>query len=168
MRSKPAGAVDPIPPTIEWRRDAVRLLDQRALQARLRFVVCADVDDLVDAISTLAVRGAPALGAAGAFGVALAAHTLRTKRQVRAAASGTRNRSPLPAAMPTEIATTAMPAATAITAPADVLYGGNRGGDVRLRQTGCCDVGRGNAAHQCNDTESNRCDTPYFIVVSLS
>jgi len=79
--------VDPIPPTIEWRRDAVRLLDQRALPARLRFVVCTDVDMLVDAIATLAVRGAPALGAAGAFGVALAAHTLRTKRQVRVAAA---------------------------------------------------------------------------------
>jgi methylthioribose-1-phosphate isomerase len=78
---------DPIPPTIEWRRDAVRLLDQRALPARLRFLVCSDVDDLVDAIATLAVRGAPALGAAGAFGVVLAARTLRTKREVRAAAA---------------------------------------------------------------------------------
>ena len=80
-------AADPIPPTIEWRRDAVRLLDQRALPARLRFLVCSDVDDLVDAIATLAVRGAPALGAAGAFGVVLAARTLRTKREVRAAAT---------------------------------------------------------------------------------
>jgi methylthioribose-1-phosphate isomerase len=78
---------DPIPPTIEWRRNAVRILDQRALPARLRFLVCTDVDRLVDAIETLAVRGAPALGAAGAFGVALAARTLQTKRQVRAAAA---------------------------------------------------------------------------------
>ncbi len=80
-------ATDPIPPTIEWRRDAVRLIDQRALPARLRFLVCTDVDALVVAIATLAVRGAPALGAAGAFGVVLAAHTLRTKREVRAAAA---------------------------------------------------------------------------------
>jgi methylthioribose-1-phosphate isomerase len=79
-------AADPIPPTIEWRHGAVRLLDQRALPARLRFLACTDVDALIDAIATLAVRGAPALGAAGAFGVALAAHTLRTKREVRAAA----------------------------------------------------------------------------------
>jgi len=78
---------EPIPPTIEWRRDTVRLLDQRALPARVRFVVCRDVDALIDGVATLAVRGAPALGAAGAFGVALAAHTLRTKRQVRAAAA---------------------------------------------------------------------------------
>ena len=76
-----------IPPTIEWRRAAVRIIDQRALPGRLRFVDCKSVDDLVDAIGTLAVRGAPALGAAGAFGVALAAHTLRTKREVRAAAA---------------------------------------------------------------------------------
>jgi len=80
-------AVEPIPPTIEWRRDAVRIIDQRALPGRLRFLDCADVDELVEAIRTLAVRGAPALGAAGAFGVALAATTLRTKRQVRAAAT---------------------------------------------------------------------------------
>ncbi len=78
--------VDPVPPTIEWRRDAIRLVDQRALPGRLRFLTCRDVDTLVDAIATLAVRGAPALGAAGAFGVALAARTVRVKLRVRAAA----------------------------------------------------------------------------------
>jgi methylthioribose-1-phosphate isomerase len=77
---------DAIPPTIEWRRGVVRLLDQRALPTRVRFLNCRTVDDLCNAIATLAVRGAPALGAAGAYGVALAAHTLRTKPQVRAAA----------------------------------------------------------------------------------
>jgi methylthioribose-1-phosphate isomerase len=80
-------AVDPIPPTIEWRDGAIRLLDQRALPGKLSFVRCTDVEQVVEAISTLAVRGAPALGAAGAFGVALAAATMRTKRDVRAAAS---------------------------------------------------------------------------------
>jgi methylthioribose-1-phosphate isomerase len=77
---------DPIPPTIEWRRGGVRLIDQRALPQRLRYVQCNDVETLCNAIATLAVRGAPALGAAGAYGVALAARTLRTKTQVRAAA----------------------------------------------------------------------------------
>ena len=67
------GAGEPIPPTLEWRRGCIRLVDQRALPTRLRFVTCASVDDLCEAISTLAIRGAPALGAAGAFGVALAA-----------------------------------------------------------------------------------------------
>jgi methylthioribose-1-phosphate isomerase len=76
----------PIPPTIEWRKGAVRLLDQRALPGRVRFLNCRTVDELRAAIASLAVRGAPALGAAGAYGVALAARTLPTKRQVRAAA----------------------------------------------------------------------------------
>ena len=61
-----------IPPTIEWLGDRVRLIDQRALPESLEFVECRTVDELCDAISTLAVRGAPALGVAGAMGVALA------------------------------------------------------------------------------------------------
>jgi methylthioribose-1-phosphate isomerase len=80
-------AADPIPPTIEWRDGAIRLLDQRALPTKLAFIRCADVDSLVDAIETLAVRGAPALGAAGAFGVALASAMLPRKREVRTAAA---------------------------------------------------------------------------------
>jgi methylthioribose-1-phosphate isomerase len=72
-------------PTIEWNAGRVRLLDQRALPGKVRYLDCRTVDDLIDAISTLAVRGAPALGAAGAYGVALAAHTMRTRSQVRAA-----------------------------------------------------------------------------------
>ncbi|MGH9022767.1 MAG: S-methyl-5-thioribose-1-phosphate isomerase [Acidimicrobiia bacterium] len=63
---------DPIPATLCWVGDRVRLIDQRALPGRLRFVECAEVDELCRAVSDLVVRGAPALGAAGAFGVALA------------------------------------------------------------------------------------------------
>jgi methylthioribose-1-phosphate isomerase len=79
--------VDPIPPTIEWQRDRVRLIDQRALPDELRFVECASVDELCDAIGSLAVRGAPALGAAGAYGVALAARTIDGAKGVRESAS---------------------------------------------------------------------------------
>ena len=64
-----------IPPTIEWVDGAVRLIDQRRLPAELAFLECRTVDELCEAITTLAVRGAPALGAAGAMGVALAAAT---------------------------------------------------------------------------------------------
>ena len=66
---------DPLPPTIEWRHGAVRLLDQRRLPNEVAFVECRTVEDLCQAIRDLAVRGAPALGAAGAMGVALAAVT---------------------------------------------------------------------------------------------
>jgi methylthioribose-1-phosphate isomerase len=62
-----------IPPTIEWAGDRVRLIDQRALPGQLVIAEATTVDELCELIRTLAVRGAPALGAAGAMGVALAA-----------------------------------------------------------------------------------------------
>ncbi|MFF2732772.1 S-methyl-5-thioribose-1-phosphate isomerase [Streptomyces sp. NPDC058008] len=52
---------------------AVVLLDQTRLPAEETELVCADVPALVRAIRTLAVRGAPLLGIAGGYGVALAA-----------------------------------------------------------------------------------------------
>ncbi|WP_404829326.1 S-methyl-5-thioribose-1-phosphate isomerase [Epidermidibacterium keratini] len=54
----------------------IRLLDQTALPTAEKVLEIRTVDDLVDAISRLAVRGAPALGVAGALGVALAAYSL--------------------------------------------------------------------------------------------
>jgi methylthioribose-1-phosphate isomerase len=85
---------DPIPPTVEWRRGRVRLIDQRELPRRLRFVECSTVDDVCRAIADLAVRGAPALGATGAYGVALGAATLPDARAVHAAARRLRNARP--------------------------------------------------------------------------
>ncbi len=79
--------VDHLPSPIEWRRGCVRLLDQRALPHSVRFVDCRTVEELCDAITTLAVRGAPALGAAGAYGVALAAHGSSSSSSVHAAAA---------------------------------------------------------------------------------
>ena len=52
---------------------AIELLDQTRLPAQQAVVTCTDVPALVDAIRRLVVRGAPLLGVAGAFGVALAA-----------------------------------------------------------------------------------------------
>lgn len=63
---------DPIPPTIEWGGDRIRLIDQRLLPGRLAVVEATTVGELCELITTLAIRGAPALGAAGAMGVALA------------------------------------------------------------------------------------------------
>jgi len=61
-----------IPPTIEWAGDRVRLIDQRRLPGELVMVDALTVDELCELIVTMAVRGAPALGAAGAMGIALA------------------------------------------------------------------------------------------------
>jgi len=57
---------------MEWRDDRLELLDQRALPTELCYIEATNVDLLIDAIVTLAVRGAPALGAVGAFGVVIA------------------------------------------------------------------------------------------------
>ncbi|MFL6139055.1 MAG: S-methyl-5-thioribose-1-phosphate isomerase [Frankiaceae bacterium] len=66
----------PPPPALRWSDDgpAVVLLDQTRLPAEEAELVCSDVGALVAAIARLAVRGAPLLGIAGAYGVALAAH----------------------------------------------------------------------------------------------
>ena len=62
--------------TIDWvegeHGGAVVIIDQTALPHELRHETITDVDRLVDAVRRLAVRGAPALGAAGALGVVLA------------------------------------------------------------------------------------------------
>ncbi|HUK73528.1 MAG TPA: S-methyl-5-thioribose-1-phosphate isomerase [Streptosporangiaceae bacterium] len=64
-------------PTLRWldppQGPAVALLDQTLLPAEMSVLVCDDVPALVGAIKRLVVRGAPMLGVAGAFGVALAA-----------------------------------------------------------------------------------------------
>ncbi|MFJ7215889.1 S-methyl-5-thioribose-1-phosphate isomerase [Amycolatopsis sp. NPDC098790] len=61
--------------TIDWADDAVVVIDQTALPGEFRLLRLRTVGELVDAVKRLAVRGAPALGAAGALGVALAART---------------------------------------------------------------------------------------------
>lgn len=61
--------------TIDWVADAVELIDQTQLPQREVVLRITDVPTLVDAIQRLAVRGAPALGVAGAFGVVLAARS---------------------------------------------------------------------------------------------
>jgi methylthioribose-1-phosphate isomerase len=60
------------PDVLAWRDGRIAALDQTALPHRVRVLDIGTVDELVEAITTLAIRGAPVLGAAGAFGVALA------------------------------------------------------------------------------------------------
>ena len=60
--------------SITWADGVLLAIDQRLLPGELRWLRIAGVDELIDAIKTLAIRGAPALGVAGAFGVALAAY----------------------------------------------------------------------------------------------
>jgi methylthioribose-1-phosphate isomerase len=59
--------------TIDWADGAVRIIDQTRLPDELVILEVREVDELVTHIRSLAVRGAPALGVAGALGMALAA-----------------------------------------------------------------------------------------------
>ena len=62
------------PDVLAWRDGHIEALDQTALPHQVRVLRITTVDGLIKAITTLAVRGAPVLGAAGALGVALAVH----------------------------------------------------------------------------------------------
>ncbi len=58
--------------TVEWKNDSVVMIDQTKLPNKLVFVKYTDYNDVAEAIRTLVVRGAPAIGVSGAFGMALA------------------------------------------------------------------------------------------------
>jgi S-methyl-5-thioribose-1-phosphate isomerase len=60
------------PEVLAWRDGHIEALDQTALPHQVRTLRIDTVDQLVQAITSLAIRGAPVLGAAGALGVALA------------------------------------------------------------------------------------------------
>ena len=63
-------------PTVEWKDGAVRLLDQSQLPEHVEFLDCRDYLTVADAIRSLKVRGAPAIGVTAAMGVALGAQTV--------------------------------------------------------------------------------------------
>ncbi|WP_243043100.1 S-methyl-5-thioribose-1-phosphate isomerase [Dyella sedimenti] len=58
---------------VQWQGDHLRLLDQRLLPQEERWIDCASAAQVTQAIKDLAVRGAPAIGIAAAWGVVLAA-----------------------------------------------------------------------------------------------
>ncbi|HEY6239899.1 MAG TPA: S-methyl-5-thioribose-1-phosphate isomerase [Burkholderiales bacterium] len=59
--------------TLRWHGRRLELIDQRALPARLEYVSCTSAAEVAEAIRSMVVRGAPAIGCAAAFGVALEA-----------------------------------------------------------------------------------------------
>lgn len=56
---------------LQWSGDTLRVLDQRQLPQHIVYDDCHTVQDVFDAIVTMRVRGAPAIGIAAAYGVAL-------------------------------------------------------------------------------------------------
>ncbi len=58
-------------PTMEWKNNRLRIIDQTKLPLQLIYIDCCNVKSVWDAIKALKVRGAPAIGIAAAFGVVL-------------------------------------------------------------------------------------------------
>ena len=79
---------------LRFEGGALLVLDQRALPEAERWIRCETVEQVADCIRTLAVRGAPAIGLAAAYGMALAdgredaAELLRSTRCVRSSFGG--------------------------------------------------------------------------------
>ena len=59
--------------TLQWTTDGLRVLDQRQLPGTLSYTHCRTAAAVAEAIATMQVRGAPAIGIAAAYGVVLAA-----------------------------------------------------------------------------------------------
>ena len=58
-------------PTIQWEKDKVIMIDQRKLPDEEVYVKCTDFNQVAEAIENMVIRGAPAIGVAAAFGVAI-------------------------------------------------------------------------------------------------
>ncbi|MEA3420132.1 MAG: S-methyl-5-thioribose-1-phosphate isomerase [Acidobacteriota bacterium] len=58
-------------PTIQWEKDKVIMIDQRKLPDEEVYVKCTDFNQVAEAIENMVIRGAPAIGVATAFGVAI-------------------------------------------------------------------------------------------------
>ena len=65
---------------LEWTGEALRILDQTRLPGEQTHIEARGWGEVVHAIQTMQVRGAPAIGIAGAYAVALAAQDIATDR----------------------------------------------------------------------------------------
>ena len=84
---------------IEWKGDRVKLLDQTLLPGGEVYLEITDYREIITAIKELKIRGAPAIGVAGAYGMVLGANHIEARsksaflpvlHQVAIAISGTR------------------------------------------------------------------------------
>ncbi|MBU1185651.1 MAG: S-methyl-5-thioribose-1-phosphate isomerase [Acidobacteria bacterium] len=73
-------------PTIEWKKDRVVLIDQRKIPNEEIWVECGTFEQAAEAIETMVVRGAPAIGVTAAYGVALGFLAINSENGLDAAA----------------------------------------------------------------------------------
>lgn len=65
--------------TLEWTEAGVRFIDQTKLPTEEVYVTCKTYEQVADAIRTMIVRGAPAIGVAAAMGIALGARDIKSE-----------------------------------------------------------------------------------------
>jgi len=63
--------------TLRWNKDCLEMIDQRILPAEFKYISYTTANQVADGIRDMVVRGAPAIGCAAAYGVALAALNLQ-------------------------------------------------------------------------------------------
>lgn len=68
-----------VPRSVEWEENRINILNQQKLPAETVFEHLYTKEDVYDAIVTLKVRGAPAIGITAAFGLALSAQEIDTE-----------------------------------------------------------------------------------------
>lgn len=88
---------------LRWEGEALQVLDQRVLPFRVEYLRCASSSEVAQAIRDLAVRGAPAIGIAAAYGVVLAARGLQAGSGALAEAQLSSALDELNAARPTAV-----------------------------------------------------------------
>ena len=59
--------------TLRWRNNQLEMIDQRCLPAIIQFLSYSDAQTVAEGIQQMVVRGAPAIGVAAAYGIALEA-----------------------------------------------------------------------------------------------
>jgi methylthioribose-1-phosphate isomerase len=69
-------------PTVWWENDRVIMIDQRLLPAEERYLELRTHEEVADAIKTMVIRGAPAIGVAAAFGVVLGVRQIAARGPV--------------------------------------------------------------------------------------
>jgi methylthioribose-1-phosphate isomerase len=89
--------------TIRYEDNIVKMLDQRYLPHQTRYLSCSDYHQVATAISQMVIRGAPAIGAAAAYGMALAAYRSNAQNHLDLMADLDKAASVLIASRPTAV-----------------------------------------------------------------
>ena len=68
--------------TLRWVDDHLEMIDQRILPSEFRYISYTNAKSVAEGIKTMVVRGAPAIGCAAAYGVALEALSAQNLKKI--------------------------------------------------------------------------------------